>query len=308
MTIQDLKLDIVHNNIKHLYVFVGSEIGIMNIYLTEMSNKLSLAINRMDSVGGVYSNLGESLFGSSDGLYVVRDDKDFVKTESVFNHIEEDLGNSYLILLYDKIDSRLKFGRVFKDRIVQFEGLSVSVLMSYIKRVCLLNDTNAEKLATIVNGSYDLAMLECDKINQYSQASNVNVDIAFKKLISSGDIHIQEEHDVFQFVECVMSKKFSDALDIAKILMDNGSQGINLLGTLYDTMKKVLLVQICESKDVSEVTGIDSKQVYFAQKKVGIYSSERLVAGLKMLSQVIDDIKSGRIDDSIAVPYAIVSL
>ena len=50
MTIIELKEQIIKNELSNFYVFVGEEIGIINIYLKQMSNKLNLPITRADSV------------------------------------------------------------------------------------------------------------------------------------------------------------------------------------------------------------------------------------------------------------------
>jgi len=307
MNLIELKGDIVKNNIKHFYIFVGEEIGIMNIYLAEMSNKLSLSLNRIDNVGGVYDQVGDDLFGGGEKFFVVRNDKDFAKSDSI-EHIEEDLGKSYLVLLYDKLDARSKMSKQFEDRIVKFETLSQSVLVSYITKNCPLSYDNAVELSECVGGSYDCAMLECDKINHYANESGKDVNYTFKLFRNEGMIMSKNQAGVFDFTHYVMGRQFGVALHIAQELMDNGVDAVTLLGTLYSSMKSTLLVQICESDDVSAVTGLDKGKAYYAGKYCGRYSDEKLVGGVKLISQVVSDIKDGLIDMCYAIPYVLVSL
>ena len=171
MTIIDLKDQIIKNNLSNFYIFTGTEIGIINIYLQQMSNKLGLPITRADSVLSIYGRCqGGSLFGDSTGFYVIRDDKDFMKQEQLFDTIKTSIRKNVIVLLYDKIDSRLKFGKHFKDDIVAFEKLTPNVLKSYIKKEIPLSDKNIETLMEVCCGSYDMCMLEIDKIKQYTDS------------------------------------------------------------------------------------------------------------------------------------------
>ena len=305
MTLLELKQDIMQNKLKHFYIFVGEEIGIMNIYLAEMSNKIGLSIQRTERVDEIYSNLGESLFGKTDGFYVVREDRDFIKAES---NITEDLGGSYLVLLCNVTDSRLKFFKTYKDSIVEFEKLAPEVLKKYIFRACKLTDSNLDKLCELTGNSYDISMLECDKINQLAHYWKIPTNEAFAILLKNNVIYQKEEYDVFKFTEAVINRKPKLAFHIANVLMDSGVQSINMLGTLYQSIKNLLLVQVCENDDVENTTGLDSKQVYFTKKNVGKFTTQKLIEGVHLIADTVDNIKNGLIDEQYAVSYVLVNM
>lgn len=305
MTLLELKQDIMQNKLKHFYIFVGEEIGIMNIYLAEMSNKIGLSIQRTERVDEIYSNLGESLFGKTDGFYVVREDRDFMKAES---NITEDLGGSYLVLLCNVTDSRLKFFKTYKDSIVEFEKLAPEVLKKYIFRACNLTDSNLDKLCELTGNSYDISMLECDKINQLAHYWKIPTNEAFAILLKNNVIYQKEEYDVFKFTEAVLNKKSKLAFHIAQVLMDSGVPSINILGTLYQSIKNLLLVQVCENDDIENTTGLDSKQVYFTKKNVGKFTTQKLIQGVHLIADTVDNIKNGLIDEQYSVSYVLVNM
>ena len=313
MNIIDLKDQIIKNNLSNFYIFTGTEIGIINIYLQQMSNKLGLPITRADSVLSIYGRCqGGSLFGDSTGFYVIRDDRDFMKQEQLFDTIKTSIRKNVIVLLYDKIDSRLKFGKHFKDDIVAFEKLTPNVLKSYIKKEIQLSDKNIETLIEVCGGSYDMCMLEVDKIKHYKDGCNCDTskptmldDLAFEHLTSSGVIYQPEETDVFKFTEAVCSKNIKLAFHLEQTLRDNGSSSINLLGTLYNSIKSTMLIQCCKDGNISEVTGLDKGQIYFNRKYVGKYKTEELVSAAKLIIKTVDDIKSGRIDDIYATKYVL---
>lgn len=309
MDITELKSQIVKNNLSNFYIFTGYEIGIINIYLNQMSKVLNMPITRADSVASIYNKCAsKSMFGSTRGFYVIRDDNDFNKQEKVWERIKTDIKDNVIVLLYEKLDSRLKFGKYFKDDIVVFEKLTPTVLNSYIKKSCNLSDYHVNELSEICGGSYDLCMLEIDKIKQYAESENYSVDSSMDELIDSGVIYQPEETDVFKFVSAVLSRDKIEAYRLAKILLDNGSSSINLLGTLYNSAKAVLLIQCAEGNNISEITGLDNRQIYFNKKYVGKYRSSDLVYALKEIASAVEGIKNGLLDDKYATVYILVRI
>ena len=306
MTLLELKNDFMSNNIKHFYVFVGIEVGIMNIYLNQLSKITGYPIVRTDTIAEVYANFSsDSLFGSSTGLYVVRDDKEFMKSDKSFDNFISDIGNNYVVMLCDNLDSRSKFSKFFKDNCVVFEKLSTDILVKYIQKACRLSTRNCEILSNKVDNSYDLALLECDKINQYAQKCKISVDESMKVLVDSGVITSEEQVDVFMWTDSVIKRQRELAFVRYRMLKDSGVESINMLGTLYNSLKNILLVSVCEDDDIPNTTGLDSKQVYFANKQKGKYTPQEMVKALKLISSVVSGIKEGTIDDAYSVPYTL---
>lgn len=303
MTIIELKQQIIKKSLSNFYIFTGEEIGIMNIYLEQISKVCEMPITRVNNVASIIDTLSTpSMFGSPRSLYVIRNDTDFYKEEKAYSDIKERLGKNILILLYTKLDSRLKFAKTFSGDTVVFEPLAHSVLCGYIKKESGLSDERCEELSNKVSGSYDLAMLEIDKL-LHSSIKDKNK--AFDKFVEEGVIGDLEQTDVFKFTNAVCSRKKMESIAIAHSLISNGASSINILGTLYNSLKSVLLIQVCSNKDISGTTGLDNRQIYFNKQYVGRYSSGHLVYAVKFLAEVIEKIKSGRLDDSTATMYAL---
>ena len=307
MNIMDLKTQIVKNELSNFYIFTGTEIGIMNIYLEEMSNKVNLPITRADSVSSIYTKcMGGSLFGDDVGFYVIREDRDFMKAEDAYQTISDDImAGNIIVLLYEKVDSRLKFGKFFKDQIIHFDKLTPQVLSNYILREVKLSNNNIERLIELCSQSYDMCMLEVDKIKQYN-AEDPNK--SFTDLLERGVIYQPEESDVFKFTGAVCGRRVNEALYFEEMLRDNGSTSIAMLGALYSSMKAVMLIQLCEDRYVANTTGLDSRQIYFNKGYVGKYSDTELVRAVKLIMKTVSDIKGGRIDDMYATKYVLASI
>ena len=313
MTIIDLKTQIMKNCLTNLYVFVGEEIGIMNIYLNQMSKTLNMPITRAESVASIYAECtSKSMFGNTTGFYVIRNDKDIAKEEKAYQSLSKDIGKNVIVLLYDKVDSRLKFGKFFKDQTITFEKLAPNVLKSYVKKACPgLSDKNCEHLIELCNGSYDLCMLEIDKILHYQETTydrddyKDSVDHCFDVLLKSGVIYQPEESDVFKWTDAVCTRNCKEAFKLERILRDNGTQSVTMLGTLYNSLKSILLIQCCQSSHISVVTGLDNRQIYFNKKYVGNFDTSDLVYAVKLIASVVDGIKTGLYDDVYATRYVL---
>lgn len=311
MTIIELKEQIVKKELSNFYIFTGEEIGIINIYLNQMSKVLGMPVVRAESVESIYGNcMGGSLFGDSAAFYVIRDDKDFMKAEKSYPTISADIGKNVIVLLYDKIDSRLKFGKFFKDCTVNFEKLAPNVLKTYIKKEIQLSDANINTLIDVCSGSYDMCMLEVDKVKQFQKSldSKHSSDDCFEHLLDAGAIYQPQETDVFKFTEAVCSHNVKRAIELETVLRENGNSSINILGTLYNSMRAVLLIQCCEGNNIAEVTGLDKGQIYFNKKYAGVYSVSTLVYAVKLISKVIEGVKNGKIDDRYATEYVLVHI
>lgn len=306
MNLMDLKSDIVGKNIKNFYIFVGDEIGIINIYLEQMAKVKSLYIIREETVADVWGKVSvRGMFASEPAIYVVRGDKDFQKQEQSWDNLVHSIKDSILVLLYDKIDSRLKFGKYFKDSIVQFDKLDKPVLEKYImQKLPNLKRENAGLLADVCGGSYDVCMLECDKIITYGG----EVNRTFTKLLKDGAIYQSQETDVFQFVDAVCNRDVDRTFTLARRLIEDGASSINMLGTLYTSLKAILLIQCCTGSNIAEITGLDNGAIYYNKKRVGKYSTGELVRGVKLISKVISDVKSGYIDDVYATDFILTSI
>ena len=315
MNLMDLKSDIVGNSLKNFYIFTGDEIGIINIYLNQMAKVKSLRILREESVVDVWGKASvRGMFASEPAIYVVRGDKDFQKQESSWDTIVSGLKDNVLILLYDKLDSRLKFGKHFKDYVVQFDKLDKPVLVKYVAQKLKYNGEFIDKFVDMCGGSYDVCMLECDKLLTYQKGTEdrdgwtATLPDCFKRLVQDGTIYQSQETDVFEFVDAVCRRDANLAFSLSSRLLEDGASSINILGTLYTSLRAILLIQCCTGSNISEITGLDNGTIFYNKKRTGHYATSELVRAVKLIAKTVEGIKSGLIDDVYATDYILVSI
>lgn len=303
MTVLELKTAIMSKQLHNFYVFTGEEIGIINIYLNQISKVTGKPLQREDTVADCLSKFGAGLFGNLPTIFCVRGDKDFLKeTDSVWDVVLNRIGNNMLILLYDKLDSRTKFAKRFD--VVLFERLDKQVLMKYIQKQIPLSLENADMLADLCNGSYDVAMLECDKLSTFGG----DVNRTFKKFAKDGTIHQSQEVDTFGFVDSVCRRDNTKVFKQLDQLKRQDVSSILILGTLYNALRSIMLIQACQGANISDITGLSNGEIYFNRKRCGYYSVPELVHSIKIIANAVSQIKSGQLDDKYATEYVLVNV
>ena len=142
MNIVELKKSLDSGELSNLYIFTGEEYTILNIYIDRICDLFDV-VKRSDSVLSIYKNLSSrSLIQTGKQVYVVRDDRDFLTSETIWIDIVKRLKarNATLVLKYSSIDTRSKFNKHFND-------LHLIVLDDVLTTV---DETHKDKIARLL--------------------------------------------------------------------------------------------------------------------------------------------------------------
>ena len=306
MNLVDLQQQIINNNLKDMYIFIGEEIAVQSIYIKKIAQVKQLEIMYVDSYKQIMRNLaGDSLFGDKK-LYVIINDIDIMKHETVWPNINAN-GN-LIIFKYSSIDKRSKFANFFADFFVDFVLLSDEILSSYIQKDMNLSKEHCNELIKICGNNYNRILLELDKIKNYDIHNQQNYDAYFVALNMQGAFYKDVSDITFTFVDYVVTRQVDKVALLRKELKQMDESTLKVIGLLYNNFKIILLIQCCKSNDVCKTTGLTSHQVYFNTPKINCYSTGELVNVLKLLQKVESGIKTGRIDEDIALDYLLVNI
>ena len=318
MTVQEVKTQIKNKSVKPFYIFTGDELEVINIYINKIAECKNLGVSRIDSISSIYSKFLSKSFVTKNYCYVLRDDKELLTQEKVWDAltVKGVQGNNIIILVLTTVDKRSKFYKRFQDSIVEFEHLPDTVLIKYIRKEIPLHDKNCKKLIDICESDYSRILLEVDKIYCYAQrwyvewigGKWVDYDAAFLDLINQGVIYQPPKDAIFDFVDSVLKGKSAKSFELLRNCYGVGESPIVLLSVLYNNVKQVLQVQSCTSKDIAKTTGLSARQVKCAKEKCGYYSIGDLVYFLKLIRRVEKGIKTGEIEECVAVDYVLVNM
>ena len=169
MDVSTVKNQIKTKKVDHFYIFTGTEWEVQKIYIKQLANVIGADVVHIDSVVDIVSKLRSRSFVKKPYCYVVRDDKELMQNEVLFNNVQTWLDDdTILILILTTVDKRLKFYKQHGDAIVEFEPLSDKILVKYIKQHIDLSDKNCQTLIDICEHDYGRILLEIDKIKRYA--------------------------------------------------------------------------------------------------------------------------------------------
>lgn len=299
---KELQAEIKSKSLKHLYIFTGQEVGIMDVYMDQM--RTIADYQRVDDIASIIPNIAtKGLLSAKRSNYIVRDDMDFLKNGDVVALTQMlETSNCRMIIIYSSIDKRTSLWKKHKDKIVEFEPLDARVLAKYIERDIALPTKQADMLARMCDCNYSRIMLECDKIAQYADANNLDVVESFYKLSEYGMIYTDAKDVVFEFIDAMTTRKPKLAYSKLHEMKIFGSNAIGALTLMYNNFKALSVVQMLGStKDIEQRTGVPYWHAKNNADKVGNYSVDELLSILASIQFVDKGIKSGLIDVSLAL-------
>lgn len=311
MEIQELKQMIKSADIPNFLIFIGDEWMVKKIYIEQISKVKKLGIKYIDAVSDIAGSVGSKSLFNQNYLYVCTDDKEFMTEEKLQQKVIDNLSDNMLILQLTSVDKRLKFTKTYNNSIVEFKTLNEAVLKRYIQKEIYLSDRNTEILMEVCEYNYGRCLLEIDKIKSYQsydESMELQADVVFKYLLDDGTIYTPPKEALWDFIKAVLQNKPKLAFDLWYDLKELEAPTLSILSNLYNNTKQLLQVQTCTSKDIAKTTGLTAWQIKNAKECVGRWRPGDLVYLMRLIQQTESSIKSGKIEESIAVEYILTSL
>ena len=310
MDVATLKAKIKSKQIPNYLIFIGPEWKVQQIYIQQIAKVMKLEVVRLDSYREVYSKIRSNALISSSKLFVVRDDtelllNDKIATQSILSALQSNL----FIHILTTVDKRKKYYKDNQDRIVDFEPLSDSALKKYIKREVNLSDDNCQRLIEICEHDYGRCLLEIDKIKitaNVPEFRDVSKDGIFLELLDDGTIYQPPYDAIWDLTDAILDRKVNTAFNLLEKAYAYGEATMVMLSVLYNNAKAVLQVQSYSGSNVSKGTGLTGWQIKNAKKHVGKYRDSELVRMMRIIQQTESGIKTGQIEDEMAMPYLLV--
>lgn len=308
MEVGTVKRQLKNRNLDKLYIFTGEEVTVMDIYVAKMLEVSNKQYQRIESIADVY-NTTRGLFGRPK-CFVCTDDMEFTKLEKAWTTVENVLGDNMLILRYTNIDKRSKFYKHFSDRIVEFNHLGDDILRKYILKQLNIPKPFCDRLIEVCDHDYGRCMLEVDKVIEYWKAMEEAVHVAevLRDFLDDGTIYTPPKDAIFDWCDAVLLNDRTRAFALLNECKKIGEPALRLIQVLYNNAKKVLQVQSCESTDIEKSTGLSSWDIKCTQDKIGKRTTLDLVGMLRILRVVETGIKTGKIDEAIALDYIMIYL
>lgn len=312
MKLHELKEQLVrHKKVQPLYIFTGDELAIMDIYVQKIVETARAVPKRVDSVRSIFSKLQNNSFITKPTCYIIRDDKEYLSQEKVWAEMNsgKHLGNNVIILIYTSLDKRGKFYKQHSEQIVEFEKLTPEILVKYVKKEIALKDNTAALLVELCDNNYSRILLECDKIKHLAAVRKCDSETAFRYAINEKVIYKSPKDVIFNFIDTVCKRQVDTTYSLLQELIAINESPLAIISLLYNNFRAMLLVQSAQGQpEISKVTGLTPWQVKLAKEKGNNYSIAELVNAIKVIRNTERGIKTGAIDQDMAVDYILISL
>lgn len=298
MNLMELKIKIMNRENIFPLIFTGSEVGVMDIYINEISHIYNSKIKRLDSFRNMLNESNQnSLFNKQESLYIIKDDRNLYRDEEQWKFLE--IKNKKFIFVFSDIDSRTKFFKEFENIIITFNPLDAKQLGRYIIKDTGLSKENAEEMAINCGLDYLTVKMEEDKLLRYKNALNISINDAYIKAMKEKILQIKWD-DLFEdFVNLVMSRKIVEALKEWRGLKQSGESELKALAFIYNSFKQLLLVKY------------EQANLYFTnllKPFVKLYSKEEIEDIIYILQKLELDVKTGKLELNLLVDYILVSI
>lgn len=305
MELQELKQKILDNNIPNLLIFVGNEIALIDIYLNKIKElKNNNYYHLTQIIQYINNNKLKQLIQLEDTITIIRNDNDFLHQENLWQQIN--FKNKYLILIYNKLDEKLKFYKFFKNNIIEFNKLNNNIIKASLKHkletnYIKLDDRFIDWLITICNSDYNRCLNELEKILIFKD-DKYDFNILFDKLIKENLFFQEINENIFDFSNAILDRNKIKSLEYNEDFKQLGTNSIQILSILYNSFKNLILVQT-STNPTEQSTGLKENQIKAINYRKGKYSSKELINILKLIIDIDYKIKLGQIDNSIAIDY-----
>lgn len=313
MDLLTLQNQIRTHSLFNFYIFAGTETAIAGKYLQMMSKTLNKPIFRMDDINACLDTIAKISLLDEPRLYVVQDDKVFMRNPGMWRGVPKRLKSHTLVMLYSKMDKKSKF---FKDKenakyCVPFEPQPADILAESIVKVVPLSKEDATHLADICDCSYGRCMLEADKIKNYMDSQiaagvEMTPHAAFSHLLEIDAIYRPVSEVTFKMVDAIMNRNNLKAIQAGLLHMKEQRESrLGVLTLLYNNFRNQLMYQSLGSNtdDAAERTGMTAYQCRLARYRSGRYSGPELKRALDIIQDLEFSVKTGLIDEAVSLDY-----
>ena len=288
----DLMSDIRANKLKPFYIFIGEEIGLMNVYLGQIKPNVIRELSILTTL----PSLTQRSLIDSNRVYAVRDDKDFIANESRWKRLE-DIRYGTLIIMYTKVDGRSKFLKQFEDNVVTFDRMTSSQLLNHFAKSVNFPTPLLEQIIELCERDYSRISNELDKLNRVSLPTEEAVNTI---------VHRDVEFQIFEAVDSVIRYEPVKAFEYVEILLATQENVLGFLTLLYNQFSAA--ARILGTSDAKEST-VNIKQFTINKIKSNFnYSLDSAFQGMTIIGDIIEGIKSGLYTDTIAVQICLLKI
>lgn len=307
MNLPELKQEILDGKLRSLYVFVGEELALQDVYINKLAEIANVNTVVVDSLSDVFNKLNsKSLISHKPSLYIIREDEDYRKKESKWEdlmNLKNSRGN-IVVLRYCDIDKRGKFYKAHESVLTEFNFMESGILKNRLQAVTGMSENSCLELVNICGRNYGRIQHELYKLSVFANVNGYSLQTAYLEARKRNMIHEDIGDIIFDFVSAVEERNIPLIYSLYDKLKQTDEGPLKVITILYNSFRNILLVQSTQKQDRTEqVLGLSNAQIYVTSQKCDRYAIQEIVSMVKLLREIEKGIKNGTIDGGYAVDY-----
>lgn len=191
--LEELKKELINNQIGKFYVFYGEDYGIRRHYIEKIKTNFSI-IRYFDNCEAIARlTQGASLFKMKQ-LLLVHSDLNFINESKEFiETFIKRLDVYTVILIYESLPTTCNLYKYFENYITKFPNVQDDIAQEFVKSEVNLYKDDIVEIAKDCHNDYNNILLETDKIKQYAEANNMSLQNSYETLYNRKQMLIQDE-------------------------------------------------------------------------------------------------------------------
>lgn len=315
--------DIRNNEFKHVYLFFGQEDYLKDQYRDKLCEAWNTREDTMNfsvfrgkgQQPGEIIDLGETLPFLSDRRVILLEDTGFFKgqCEKLPEYIGQLPEYLYLLFVESEVDKRSRMYKAVKNagRIVEFaaqnEGTLIKWILGILKREGKqITRTDMEFFLAGTGTDMNLISRELDKLLAYTMGKDVITREDIEAVCS-----VQVTNRIFDMVRAVAVRDQKRALELYYDLLALKEPPMRILFLLARQFRYLLQIKELEEegigqKEIAAKTGLQGFVVRNYAGYAREYSAKRLEKAVDDFLCAEEDVKTGRLSDTLAVELMII--
>ncbi len=280
---------------ENIFVFYGEEKELINMEIMNLTQGRHVKVDNYDVLKKhMYT---KSPFTDSE-WFVMYDDEDILAYD--FKVMRSRTPHK-IILVYTKVDKRLKFFKDAKGHLFEFKRMKTNEMVRYIMTKLPVNKKNATFIADACCNSLQAVNNEIFKLNHIKKLT----DEAIEELVVRNP-----EDQIFEMIDRVL-RHDKTAYQYYDDLIFLGESPVKMVSIMYGQFRNQLILGAYPNKTdkaIADSTDLSYWQVKMSRHNAGFFPEARIVEILLQIQQLEVDIKTGKQDAKIGFEHLLANI
>lgn len=227
------------------------------------------------------------------------------------NYLKQENDSVILIFVTDKVNMTKKISKLLKKVGVVKEFTSNGNPNHLVKELLngyQISDTTIKLLISRVGSNTNLLQQECQKLKSYKLDEKIISDEDIMELV-----HKNIDLDIFKLIDSIILKNKEDAMETITEMLKYNEEPIKIIIMLANQFRlmyqsKVLIKKGYSEQEIAKKLNVHPYPVKLALMKARNFKEDTLLKLLEQLADLDFEIKSGKIEKSLALDLFIMGL